>query len=398
MDTLYKEKVGNICTSFVDKEKLIIDKELPRLSAITKDYIEHGTMIDSLKCTISFPFTIPVEQLSDFRSYALGILKSDSPKFVNKVGCKIEFKIGRHQESDDHFSSYLKITLNPIKLVRELISDNKKVSSIDEASNYLVNTNYYWNGKYSTFNLISLLESITEESNRFITELASKDSSKAIIDIVKKLKIKPYVKHLEFCVHVESDQRSNQDMMKIYNFLEKNYSVMSIGRYGVSKIVKSIKAEIDKGLFLSCYYKTVNVLKIELRIESDYIKEFYKNYGWHDIEDFINLHHSDAIRLFQDVLLSEVSYSDGLDATECEKELRATIKPKFFTILIRKVLEGDGKIKVTSKNQSLYKEVRRLAKEGIFIKENTQSVYSINHKFKKLVLEDGITRRTFRDL
>ena len=393
-ESLHNSKLNQNHTDLKLEFRELVKSKLkqPTISEVTEDYIQKGLNIDSCKSTYSSSFDVQANKLSELKEYLTKSL-GKSNYLYTQDGINSQIVIGHWRTKVDAFCLYNKATANGIKYLRDAIDDHGRVITLDDNSNHLFDTSGYWLGHLVTNEIIHKLEMLEIIANDYFSELYEflyADDNRARVRGSR-------FKHLEFCLNFKSDIRSTSAFNKLVSKLSEMYDSTSICRTRKHSSLKSAKFELSKGLYLSIYFKAKDNLRIEYKLEDSYIKEFYKVEGYISLSQFVKVHQYNAINFFKTILLDECESSSRLKTSECEKELRSTIKEKYYTSLIRKITEGDGFFSVSSSDQSLYREVRRLLKLGIFVKENKQSKYSLHRRFSELINEDGITQRTFRE-
>ncbi len=397
-ESLYKRKVHqnemDLPTQLIKINEQPVRK-YPLIQEVDDEYIELATIVDSLKLTQGASLEIRPNQLSPIKKILTE--KLGLSLHLHKIkGCNVQVKISQCRENADRFYTYGKVALNLIKLLSVILGEKTRPKTLDNNSNHLSNPSGYRYGQQINTQILPLVDYISNELNQLFGEVAEE-----ALGLCKETLpfSSPTIKHLELCINLKTDSRSSTVFNRIVRVCLRKFDSISIGRMKQSGALKWAKFEIEKGLYLCIYFKTDNDLRIEYKLENEHIKEFYKAEGhsYLSISKFIEIHRENAIRLFKEILLGKEEYKKGLPASESEKELRALINGKFYTSLMRKITEGDGHFTVVSKDQALYKEVRRLRDLNVFVKEKRQSHYSLHPRFISLIEEDGITHRTFKD-
>jgi len=366
------------------------------LDKATTEYIEKTTIIDSVIATIAAPFRLEIEESKQYNK-TLGKLINHKNTIIRTNGCYIRF-ISGFDTTDNQIRPFLKCRLNSIKILREALfksgpkKTKNKLTSIDCNSNYLEDPKDYWHSDLAN----AQIKLILKESNRYGLTLFRIIAESFKIPFDYSSLFTRY-KHVENCIHFKTHCRSIQDFQRIYNYLCEKYDSMTVYRLNKKGAVKGCKFEIEPGRYITIYFKTNSVIRIEDKLETEYLEKLEKVERGISPDHFINARLRDSKILFKEILLGSTEYPKDLTALDCVEELRATIGNRYFSPLIKHITEGDGRIKVTSRNRSLYNEVRRLYKLDVFSKGKSRSIYHLDKKFKNLINEEGITARSLRD-
>jgi hypothetical protein len=196
-----------------------------------------------------------------------------------------------------------------------------------------------------------------------------------------------FLSYLECFVDLPTINNLNFDMYCLYYIVLEKFpnANISIGELDKLAIV-SIRIELENGLKFIIYRKKTNLIRIEIRLFKDYLKQFV-NSGISSEEQFIKVMEKCRLKAFSIIK----SFFDSAETPFIKtkriliKEISAICGEKAAEDIILRMCQNNGSIKVTSRqNPGLYKNIKKLRSEGI-LRCSSRSRYRFTEEYLKIM-------------
>ena len=331
-EVLSGEEVG-----FQSCEDLVVGlQDIPTIGEVDEDYIDSGVMTDSLKAAQALSAPIEIEKLKKFRKDKTKELGADNT-FWEESGLNCSIQNGVEKPSGETYAPYILGMYNGNKLFQNFLNPSDKLCGLDGNSNYLSPSILYRLSRHGNVLLYAMMETSFQ---------LGKDIYKSIVgeDYTPPHSSRPSIYYFEACLNFKTNQRSNSDMRLLISEFSKHHRLIGTSLDG--ERVMGAKFELQAGVYLVIYYKTLDLLRLEFKVTKDGMRH-YRSRNFMDYRDFITVLLNEAKKIFKQRLLTNNELNVALSAIEAEKELRSQVNDKHYLKLIRSLTEGNGYFKTS---------------------------------------------------
>ncbi|PIP95194.1 MAG: hypothetical protein COW00_13655 [Bdellovibrio sp. CG12_big_fil_rev_8_21_14_0_65_39_13] len=378
----YYSKVDKLLMNFKENLKEQVNPRVTIEIDNAGQYVETHMMIDRLTVSFSYPIGIDWKDIPKIQKSIYGT----NPKELDEWGVRLTTKIKADTLGDlGSLYGWCEINGNHLLNGQKGNWGRSNTDTLDGKSNVLINRQDAGYGR----NLRRFIY------NRLIPEIGNCFSNSIESTLGQEFPV-PYgvttsFNHVEHCLDIVTTLVGTRDFMRMFTYLRDEFRMISVSPSSKNGILKGAKFEIEKGKYIVIYFKSIDLIRLEIRNEKDYIQEKIKKYR--DIFLFCDELQKIDTSIFKNTVVEASTYRSELDADEAFLELRSIIKESYFPSFLRKICEGDGTFVVKSSNQNQYREVRRLLRLEIVKKWPKQGTYILNQRYKELIKLRGISAR-----
>ena len=189
---------------------------------------------------------------------------------------------------------------------------------------------------------------------------------------------------------------SDKDISNIGLSIKRTYpkSIYSIGNIKHKDVVLGVRSEVGEGHSIGGYVKDPSILRLEDRRSKRALVSFNSTQREKTLAEKLILLKNDGSQYIQEIF---DNHNDEyqIEALEAREIIRSHISENAYNQIIRILFTFNGSIRVTYKDDLLYRNVLKLRKVGILIKV-CRSEYRLKTIFHRALCRHYHTIRSFK--